>query len=77
MVEGWFSFHLWEDNPFLNGIPKVLWFKTHFSESASFRSSIIWHQFLWMDGIDFIHGGVTLLPSWWAERLIYSISAFA
>ena len=51
MVEGWFSFHLWEDNPFLNGIPKVLWFNTNFSESESFRSSIIWHQFLWTDDL--------------------------
>ena len=26
MVEGWFSIHSWEDNPLINGNPKVVKF---------------------------------------------------
>ena len=30
IMEGWFSFHSWEYNFFIEGNHKTVWFKTHF-----------------------------------------------
>ena len=39
IVKAWCSFHSWEDDPFINGKPKFVWLKTHFSASESFSQS--------------------------------------
>ena len=56
MEEGWFSFDSWEENPLINGNPKVVRFPTYFSESAPFQSILLWHHLWWKDGFLFIHG---------------------
>ena len=58
-----FSFHSNENDPFINGNCKVLWFKTQFSECESFHNSIVWQQFSWKDEFHFIHDGMTRLTN--------------